>query len=542
MFWKTCLTHAGEILLALGGAWILGYLWNRWFGSHSDPKQIAEYEDQIRTLRDRIKIQDQEIKAGLVRHDTWNSELTDLKESNIDLRNQLTALAGSYSQHISPADQKNIQAKSDYQLKLNQDEIVALSEEKDYLANALKSMEAEVKSLRQKDIELTQTQTTLNLIEDKLNHTERAFDDLQHQLTLMANQTEELKSQPNALTLSHNQELSTARQNMESLSLKNQELENSIHQLKTEQGNKDIKLQEAIKKLDETRLITKELENKYILQLESRDQEINELHLKLDQIGKSNVDSADSISKELSNSRQQLEILQNKLNEVSIAQPETKEMDPLHAQKIQDMQIQNQQLLNELELSKTEIQSLSNKLSNSSQLEKNIAELSIKSKEWEARWKDAATESEQFKVAHASLIKERDGQKQHLAQLEADILEFKSVFEEKETREDEWNKRQNDLKENMAAAQATYENNLKASQQNLDAAAKKLEDQHSIVQKLQADQQEWVKKYEALQQDFNSHQNQLTEADQVKKDQEGNLLEMEKKTPICHVLPGRKSK
>ena len=74
MFWKTCLTHTGEILLALGIAWLLGYLWNRWFGQKNDSVDKKEYEEQIRSLRDRIKIQDDEVRLAKANQDQWAAE------------------------------------------------------------------------------------------------------------------------------------------------------------------------------------------------------------------------------------------------------------------------------------------------------------------------------------------------------------------------------------------------------------------------------------------------------------------------------------
>ena len=68
MFWETCAKHSFEILAALIGSGILGYLFSRWFG-RSEARTIdnSAYESQIRSLRDRIKQQDIDLqKARLV--------------------------------------------------------------------------------------------------------------------------------------------------------------------------------------------------------------------------------------------------------------------------------------------------------------------------------------------------------------------------------------------------------------------------------------------------------------------------------------------
>ena len=64
MFWKTCLDHSLEILTLILGSGILGYLFSRFFGSSSKTDELkAEYDAQIRSLNDRIKSQDVDMKV-----------------------------------------------------------------------------------------------------------------------------------------------------------------------------------------------------------------------------------------------------------------------------------------------------------------------------------------------------------------------------------------------------------------------------------------------------------------------------------------------
>lgn len=527
MFWKTCLTHAGEILLALGGAWILGYLWNRWFGSHTDPRLLAEYEEQIKSLRDRIKNQDQEIKSGLVRQDTWNSEMTELKESNMELKDKLLEAEQIYLHHTSPADLKNLQAKHEFELKLKQDQIAALTAQRDTLSSSISEKEAALKSLHLQDDEIGLVQSKIEITESKLSQTQETLDQLERQLKELNEQNTRYKHDLQAMEQNHLIEINRAHQELENVLSKSRELENQIHILSDKSQAAETQTKESNKKLEETRQLSRELESKYIQQLETKDQEIDKLNaeLRLSTSG----ETLEKLTRELSDSRLQIKALQEKSDQVVPVQTEIKVQDPALVQKNQELQIQNQHLTNELETMRVHVQKLTAQIDDFGGLEKSVADWTAKSKEWEGRWKEAAKDSEQFKVAHGSLIKERDGQRQHLAQLETDILHFNTVFKEYENKEAEWNRQIELLQAELARNHKDFENRLTQTQQSGEEAAKKLDERQATLLALQSDLEQEKKKKEELLLDFKNLQKQLEEADQNKTLQQSLLTSMEVK-------------
>ena len=525
MFWKTCLTHAGEILLALGGAWILGYLWNRWFGSRTDPRQIAEYEDQIKTLRDRIKSQDQEIKASLVRQDTWNAELAELNETNSDLKNRLNTIDNSYLQYVAPAALKDIQDRHQYDIKLHQDQVAALSEQNRLLSDSAQSFEARLKAFQIQEEEFSQTQSKLQIAEAKLHETQNILTNLEHEFRELSVQQKSAEEN-RLLLISGDQERDNLRKAFEIQQVKNQELEAQIQQIQGNKESTEAQVNELSKKLEETRQISMELESKYIQQLQARDEAINEITARLNTSPPPDQSANENLSSKLSASREEVTSLQNKLNQLESIQSE---QDSHQLQKFHDLQILNQQLTNELNEAKEELRELSGKMNNYSSLEKNVAEWTTKSKEWEARWKDAAKESEQFKVAHASLMKEKDGHQQHLAQLEADILQFNNVFRDNESKEEQWNKRMEDLQAELDKARSDYESKLALAHQSKEEVSNKLIENQDTILGMKSNQEELNKKYEDLLQNLNILQNQKEDADQTKAQQRFMLNDMEHK-------------
>ena len=524
MFWKTCLTHAGEIFLALGGAWILGYLWNRWFGSRTDPRQIAEYEDQIKSLRDRIKLQDQEIKAGLVRQDAWSSELTDLKDLNGELKTRLQTIDDTYQQHLTPAAQKIIQDKFEFEATLKQDQIAALKEQNRDLTETLQSLEARLKAFQIQEDEFGLTQTKLQIAEAKLDETQSILTQLENQFRELAvHQKTAEESLPLIVPLS---ELENTKKDLEFLQSKYQEQEKQIQELLHKNESDALLVDQLTKKLEETRQISMELENKYIQQLHSREEELNQLNNRLNLSPLPDTSSLEAITSDLSNARIEVTELQNKLRQLETKQAE---QDPMQSQKLQEIQMSNQQLNNELTQAQGEIRTLNDKLKRYAVVEKNAADWETKSKEWEARWKDAAKESEQFKVAHASLIKERDGQKQHLAQLEADILQFNSVFKDYESKEEQWNQRLESLTADLGNIQSANENKLAMAYQAVDEASKKLSEHQVNIKGLVASQEDWAKKHDFLLQNLTILQTQKEDAEQTKAEQRFLLQELEHK-------------
>ncbi|MDZ4707616.1 MAG: hypothetical protein SH818_04370 [Saprospiraceae bacterium] len=524
MFWKTCLTHAGEIFLALAGAWILGYLWNRWFGSRTDPRQIAEYEDQIKSLRDRIKLQDQEIKAGLVRQDAWSSEFTDLKDSNTDLKNRLETIDSSYQHHLTPAAQKSIQDRLEYEATLKQDQIAALTEQNRDLTETLQSLEARLIAFQIQEDEFGQTQSKLQIAEARLLETQTTLTNLENQFKEL---TDQQKTADETLRLHVPlTELENSRKDLEFLELKYQEQEKQVQELLRKNDSDALAVNELTKKLEETRQISMELENKYIQQLHSREEELSLLNNRLNLSPLPDKSSLENITSDLSNARQEVTSLQHKLKHLESIHSE---QDPMQSQRLQEIQMLNQQLNNELIQAQGEIRDLTGKLNNYAVLEKNAADWAAKSKEWEARWKDAAKESEQFKVAHASLIKEKDGQKQHLAQLEADILQFNSVFKDYESKEEQWNQRIESLTADLGNTQSENENKLAMAYQAVDEASKKLSENQDNIKALLASKEDWAKKHDFLLQNLTILQTQKEDADQIKAQQRFMFQELEYK-------------
>ena len=138
MFWKTCLDHTFEILLALFGAGILGYLVRSLFGSKAQDVDVSEYENQISSLRDRVKSQDNQISTLQGAQSTWASEKAGL-ESKLKEQGDLRT---SFEGYISPEDHRNITTDYESQLHEKHHKLGLITAERDGLLNQIKSLEA----------------------------------------------------------------------------------------------------------------------------------------------------------------------------------------------------------------------------------------------------------------------------------------------------------------------------------------------------------------------------------------------------------------
>ncbi len=367
MFWKTCLDHTFEILLALLGSGLLGYLWSRWMGSPNEDHDIRLYESQIQSLRERIKQQDLELKSTAALKDSWLAEKNNLHAHFDELNNTLSTTQNSYSGFVSSDVYQSLQSRFDQDIKSAALRIDELAAERTELIDKVKSLEIKL----------------ANIDQYELKYKEREAQ--------WAVQLKDIQAK--------DQEINNLKSNLEQVSTNFDALEKrSLTQIQAVH-DKDLTLQSSLNTQ------SKEFEQQLQSALSSKDEEVKSWRGKYDG-------------------------LEKEMHRIQALFVQTTENEQAMASKLNEQQARIHHYELELQQAKSEAQKLKSMVSEVDALHKTRADAETKTKEWEGRWKEAATEADHYKLAHAQIIKERDQHKQHIAQLESDIINSRNQLEQ----------------------------------------------------------------------------------------------------------------
>lgn len=488
MFWKTCLTHTGEILLALGIAWLLGYLWNRWFGQKNDSVDKKEYEEQIRSLRDRIKIQDDEVRLAKANQDQWAAERAGYQHSLSSLQNEMNALSNNFQEYIPPAELRTIQTRYEESLKAAEDKSNALAAERKGLLSSLSSLE-------------NQLQLALKQADEGQARWKQAQTDLSQAVSA----TDRLEDEINQLA---------SRLNQQATDKKIQE--DTIQTLRVELDTRDKQIQELSAALSDAKQKTSETTNQYQELIANKDLELGQLAQQL--AAAAGVPSRPEETEQL---RQEINDLQTELAGIRNEEQNT-------GRRLQEYQLQIHQLEQELISQKSENNKLAQQSQKTADLEKALLESNRKAGEWEARWKEAAMDAEHISAAHASLLKEKENQVSRIAELESELEQLRTTARDRQDEEAEWTNRQKDFLEKLQRGQ-DIEKAYESTNAELNLARQALAQKEQLLAEWKTSREENDARKEEFQQQLKASQLQLEANEETIQQQQQLMKELQQK-------------
>ncbi|MEP7323909.1 MAG: hypothetical protein ABI761_18420 [Saprospiraceae bacterium] len=425
MFWETCAKHSFEIIVALMGSGLLGYLWSRWFndGRNSIVDNSA-YENQIRSLRDRIKQQDIDLLTSASLKDTWILEKQSLVQQTNSLTAELDTIKESFSGYVSPNDLEDYQQK--YETSINavnqhQDKLIA---ERNGLLTFIKSLEAKIAQNSIHEASVTNAEAKINDLENKL-HLALTARNVEEQT-----QSNEKQKHDAALLHAKETEIIDLKSKLQQAGTRSQDYENQIQKLKESQAEKDKSFDHLIQSSQDADIKAKELDKHYNSLIAAKEEE---LRIKTEQISNaSNLIQSELTQKitELNNLTLNNQRLATEVELLNAAIQSATESEQAANSKSNEFQSRFHQFEQEAISSKSEVANLKSKMADIEKLQISLLESDKKQKEWEARWKEASTEAEQYKLAHSQSIREKDDYKSHLNTLEANLADAKRQFDE----------------------------------------------------------------------------------------------------------------
>jgi predicted flap endonuclease-1-like 5' DNA nuclease len=375
MFWKTCLDHSLEILIALVGSGLLGYFLSRVFGHRAQHENLrAEYESQLNSFHTRVSQQDADLRAAQALQSNWQLEKERWEHSQRTLQEKIDHYEHQLANNATPAIDEKL--PSDLVLQVEKAE------------SKSKELETEVLQLRAELDELRKAP------EEKIKEADLSSSALQK-----------------ALDHSNQLEQDYIRQKdvyEQSLDQKNQEIQrlttedNAIHSVPERNAESDPAWQQAQQEIERLRL---ELAEKNSIMSSPADETVHaglEERIKIlsaenqhlvDQINQLNESNTAGMAA-LTETRSLLHRAENEMNHTS------QELGRLHAIEASLQQKENA-----------------------------YVQLQQVAREWEARWKDSASEAEHFKVALHQATHEADQLRQRISFMESELLMARNTLE-----------------------------------------------------------------------------------------------------------------
>lgn len=488
MFWKTCLTHTGEILLALGIAWLLGYLWNRWFGQKKDSVDKKEYEDQIRSLRERIKTQDEEVRMARAGQDHWAAERSGFQHSLSTLQNEMNTLSNNFQGYSSPSELSTMKSRFEESLKAAEDKSNALAAERKGLLSSLSSLENQLQlALKQAD----EGQTRWKQAEADLSQAVSATDRLEDEINQLA-----------------------SRLNQQSADKKLQE--DTINKLRGDLDIRENQIQELSATLKDAQQKTGETTTHLQDLITSKDQELGQLALQL-------AATAGTPSRP-----EETEKLLQEINELKTELAGIHNEEQNTGRRLQEYQLQNHQLEQELNTLKSENNKLVQLSQKTVELEKTLGESNRKVNEWEARWKEAAMNSEHISAAHASLLREKENQVSRIGDLEAELEQLRISTKDRRAEEAEWTTQQKDFLEKLQRGH-DFEKAYESANDELNLTRQALAQKEQLLAELKTSREANDVRQEEFQQQLKASQLQLEANEKTNQQQQQLLRELQQK-------------
>ncbi|MBP7801737.1 MAG: hypothetical protein KA109_08970 [Saprospiraceae bacterium] len=537
MFWKTCLDHSLEILTALLGAGILGYLWSRWFGSNHKNRN-EEYESQILSLRNRINQQDIDLKKSSGQYDVWAAEKSGFESQINDLTHKLEQSHSIYASYVTPDEHQSLQTRFDRDLRaasLKYDQLLA---EKENLMHAVKSMEGQLLEAKGLENSLAEAKAKVTALEAQIadhslmiSATELSGSHLQDQLNHALADVAQKESSMSNLRNQLNSIIEEKDAQLQALNLHLHQLESNASQTNNQDDTLKAKENEIIdlhQKLEDTTAALVKSENHYKDLLALKENEWNR--------------SMQSMEAEVNAKQADLEKVQHQL-------AQTLDASQSGQLKINELQSIIHQLEQNLGSHRAESEGLRAKMADQEKITASLQDSERKLKEWEGRWKEASTEAEQFKVAHGEMARERDQLRQLLSARESDIINAKNQLEalsgsqesqsaEYGALEQKYHDVLNDLhssKEQVSTLQnrvnelsgyiQTLEENSKEANHQLEEKVRALNEVSSRSGEIESQLAEANEKLEQSQSSNHSFENKLTEVTHLLNEKQKQLNE-----------------
>ncbi|MEP7267876.1 MAG: hypothetical protein ABI844_09640 [Saprospiraceae bacterium] len=438
MFWETWLKHSGEILLALVGAGILGYLWSKWFGSSSQfDSYKAEYESQIFSLNDRIKKQDVDLKNAVGLQSAWASEKTGLQTKIDELSAELNTVNQSFSGFVSPEEHLSLQDRFDTDFKSISTKYDALASEKNSQSATLRDYESklamansQLKSAGELDVKVKDLENRLAAslaTKAEIEKQNNIFaDQLHSELDAKSSTISKLESQLAAIT-ANTTDIDSYKATLDEST---QSIENLKHALQSAEQN-----------------------------LTEKDKEFNS---------------------QLALKQGELEKAQNENTSLIARMKDLNESNQSGMSKLHEVSAQVHQLEGELNQAKNEAATYRLQIGDLDKISASLANANINAKDWEARWKELSTEADQYKVAHLNMNKEKDSLKQRLGQVESELISAKTQLE------------------NEQNAQANLHTELEAAQSKAHTVEAMVNEFNQKIEASSTSIAGWENKYEEL--------------------------------------------
>jgi chromosome segregation ATPase/predicted flap endonuclease-1-like 5' DNA nuclease len=417
MFWETCAKHSFEIIAALLGAGIIGYLWSRWFGgSGVSNADNSAYENQIKSLRDRIRQQDIDLQATASLRDTWTTEKEGLNNKINELAANLDQAHHANAGFISPDVHMSVLQKAENDMQEAIKKHGMLIAEREGLMNTIKGLETKV-------TQATAMQSSIASAETKIKDLEAKLRDALAGKGINETQLAEQQKHDAALLEARVAEVNDLKARVQQANAKSSEIEGQLVKLKEALADRDRSAQDA-------EIKAKELDKHYNNLIIAKDEEIRN---KVAQLSAQNdttlsqLAQKEEIIKELQNKNQQtnaeVDQLQSVINKY-------KETDQVSTGKINELLARVHQLEQESSAAKAEAANLKNKVTDSEKASLALLESDKKIKEWEGRWKQASTDAEHYKLAHTQTSREHDQTKMHVGKLESELNDSKQRLEQ----------------------------------------------------------------------------------------------------------------
>ncbi len=370
--WETCLKHSTEIIALVLGSGILGYLWSKWFGSSSKNDGMkAEYENQIHSLSTKLRNYDAELKNAHSLQSSWAAEKTGLLANIDELTDKANAVKNSFTGFVSPEEYHALQARFNQDIKSAGEKVNSLANEKLLLQKSLADLESSSKM-------------AYAALENKVN-------ELQDQVQIAFNEKKNLEVKFESDLQAKSNEIIKLQSQLDGAFSKYGDTSKEIETYKTSIENLKQALEGA--------------EN----QIAQRDKEY--------------------LSK-ISHTQSDLESANKALAETVAKLNQSDEANQAGMAKLNEITSRVHQLENELAQARAEASSFKSKTADLDKLTSTLSDADRKAKEWEARWKEMSTEADQYKVAHANTVNERDTLKQKINQLESEIIGAKNQVEQ----------------------------------------------------------------------------------------------------------------
>lgn len=408
MFWETCTKHSFEIIAALLGAGIIGYLWSRWFGgAGASTVDYSAYENQIKSLRDRIKQQDIDLLASAGLRDTWATEREGLNKRIVELTSNLGQSNQAYAGFISPDVYQSVQSKAEADMLEAIKKHDILLAEREGLMNTIKALEAKV-------TQATSLQSSVASAESKIKELESKLKDVLASKGTNEAQLAEQQKHDAALLMAKETELSDLKVKVQQANTKSVEIEAQLAKLKEVLADRDKSAQDAEMK-------AKELDKHYNNLIIAKEEELK------NKVAQLSTHSSTALT-QLTQKEETIKEVQNKNQQMveEIAQlnsliNKSKEADQVATGKINELTARIHQLEQESTAARAEANSLKNKVADSEKASLALLESDKKIKEWEGRWKQASTDAEHYKLAHTQTSKEHDESKMLIEKLGSDL-------------------------------------------------------------------------------------------------------------------------